>query len=205
MRPAIYVALQRAALSTLFDRGSLHQPPLLVEIWFDTDVESGVPANGYPYDGEVSGTPFTHPQYNPNAFYLYDLGVVVLDKPVKMKKYGALPEQDVLDRLVNRRGLQDVTFTAVGYGLQESFPDAASWKENNQRVRMVAHPRLIQINTGYGGFLPAAVEQPRPGDLRRFGRPQLHREHQCRRRRDLLRDQRQLRRYRRRLSRGPGG
>jgi hypothetical protein len=49
---------------------------------------------------------------------------------------------------VSASSTQNVTFTSVGYGLQESFPDAASWKENNQRVRMLAHPRLIQINGG---------------------------------------------------------
>ena len=126
-------------------------PAAHVEIWFAADVESGIPGNGYPFDGDVGGTPHTHPQYNPNAFYLYDLGVVVLDKPVKMKKYGALPQLDVLDKLSTQRGQQDVTFTAVGYGLQESFPDAAAWKEHNQRVRMVAHPKLNQINGGIVG------------------------------------------------------
>ena len=126
-------------------------PAAHVEIWFASDVESGIPANGYPNKGDVGGTPYTHPQYNPNAFYLFDLGVVVLDKPMKMKKYGALPKQDVLDKLATQRGTQDVTFTAVGYGLQESFPDAASWKENNQRVRMLARPHLLQINTGFTG------------------------------------------------------
>jgi len=122
-----------------------------VEIWFASDVESGIPGNGYPNDGDVGGTPYTHPQYDPNAFYLYDLGVVVLDKPVKMKKYGVLPKLDVLDKLATSRGTQDLTFTAVGYGLQESFPDQASFLENNQRVRMVAHPHLLQINTGFTG------------------------------------------------------
>lgn len=126
-------------------------PAAHVEIWFAADVESGIPANGYPFDGDVGGTPYTHPQYNPNAFYLYDLGVVVLDKPMKMKKYGALPQLDVLDKMATQRGTQNVTFTAVGYGLQESFPDAASWQENNARVRMVAHPHLLQINTGFTG------------------------------------------------------
>src|SRR5512145_1344578 len=90
-------------------------PAAHVEIWFDSDVESGIPANGYPNKGDVGGTPYTHPQYDPNAFYLYDLGVVVLDKPLKMKKYGALPQQDVLDKLATQRGTQNVTFTAVGY------------------------------------------------------------------------------------------
>ena len=58
---------------------------------------------------------------------------------------------DQLDKLVNERGLQDVTFTAVGYGLQESFPDQASFLEHNQKIRMVAYPQLLQINTGFTG------------------------------------------------------
>jgi hypothetical protein len=117
-----------------------------VEIWFDADVEHGIPANRYPFTGQVGGMPFTHPQYNPNAFFLYDLGVVVLDEPMVMDNYGVLPELNVLDSLARQRGKQDVTFTAVGYGMQASFPDAASWKEHNERIRMVAYPRLIQIN-----------------------------------------------------------
>ncbi|HMQ30056.1 MAG TPA: trypsin-like serine protease [Chloroflexaceae bacterium] len=126
-------------------------PAAHVEIWFDADVESGIPANGYPNAGDVGGTPYTHPQYDSNAFFLYDLGVVVLDEPYEMDEYGALPTLNQLDALAKRRGLQNTTFTAVGYGLQESFPDAASWKENNERVRMVAYPRLIQINGGLVG------------------------------------------------------
>ena len=114
-------------------------------------MESGIPANGYPNTGDVGGTPYTHPQYDPDAFYLYDLGVVVLDTPMQMATYGALPALDQLDSLKVKRGQKDVTFTAVGYGLQQSFPDAGSWKENNQRVRMVARPRLLQINTGFTG------------------------------------------------------
>jgi len=123
-----------------------------VEIWFAADVESGIPANGYPYTGDVGGTPQTHPQYDPNAFYRYDLGVVVLNNPVVMSNYGVLPEPDVLDKLARQRGKQDVTFTAVGYGMQASFPDAAYWKDRADRIRMVAYPRLIQINVpGYTG------------------------------------------------------
>lgn len=132
--------------------GHCTEPPAAhVEIWFDSDVESGIPENGYPYTGDVGGTPYTHPQYNPNAFYLYDLGVVVLDEPVIMDEYGALPELNQLDQYATRRGQNKVTFTAVGYGLQESFPDAAAWKENNVRVRMVAYPKLNQINGGLVG------------------------------------------------------
>ena len=126
-------------------------PAAHVEIWFDDDVESGIPANGYPFTGQAGGTPHTHPNYNPNAFFLFDLGVVVLKSPMDMPQYGTLPQLDVLDKLASKRGQQDVTFTAVGYGLQESFPDQASFLENNQRVRMLARPHLLQINTGFTG------------------------------------------------------
>src|SRR4029453_9894768 len=50
-------------------------PAAHAEIWFAADVESGIPGNGYPNHGDVGGTTHTHPQYDPNAFYLYDLGV----------------------------------------------------------------------------------------------------------------------------------
>ena len=123
-------------------------PAAHVEIWFDADVQSGIPANGYPNTGDVGGTPYTHPQYNPAAFYLYDLGVVVLDEPMDMSAYGALPGLDQLDSLKVRRS---TTFTSVGYGLQKAFPDAAAWKEVAIRERMVAHPHLLQINTGFTG------------------------------------------------------
>jgi len=126
-------------------------PAAHVEIWFAADVESGIPGNGYPNTGDVGGTPYTHPNYNPNAFYLFDLGVVVLDHAVQKNKYGKLPQLDILDALATRRGLQNVTFTAVGYGLQQSFPDKASFLAHNQRVRMLARPHLIQINTGLTG------------------------------------------------------
>jgi secreted trypsin-like serine protease len=122
-------------------------PAAHAEIWFAADVQSGVPANGYPLDGDAGGKTYTHPSYNPAAFYLYDLGVVVLDTPMKMKKYGALPKQDILDVLATQRGLQDVSFTAVGYGLQEINPVFIE----QLKIRMVAYPNLIQINTGFTG------------------------------------------------------
>lgn len=123
-------------------------PAAHVEIWFDADVESGIPGNGYPFNGDVGGTPYTHPQYDPNAFFRYDLGVVVLDAPVVMSAYGALPTLDVLDSMATRRGLQNVTFTAVGYGLQRINPVFVE----AERVRMVAEPHLLQINVpGFTG------------------------------------------------------
>jgi hypothetical protein len=122
-------------------------PAAHMEIWFDADVEHGIPGNGYPFDGNVGGTPYTHPQYNPNAFFLYDLGVVVLDAPYPLSAYGALPTLDALDVMAKRKGQQNVDFTAVGYGLQ--FINPVFIKQD--RIRMAATPHLVQINTGYVG------------------------------------------------------
>jgi hypothetical protein len=130
------------------------------EIWFDADVESGIPGNGYPNTGEVSSdTLYKHPLFNPSAFFIYDIGVVVLNnlhqkgkgkghrrlsKPVENTvSYGVLPELRQLDGLQ-----QHSEFTAVGYGLQEINPVFVE----AERVRMVSHPTLIQVNTpGFTG------------------------------------------------------
>lgn len=123
-------------------------PAVSATIWFDADVESGIPGNGYPFSGDVNGTAYTHPDYDPNAFFVRDVGVVVLDTPVNMDEYGELPELDELDDLKTRRGKKDVSFTAVGYGLQAINPVFVE----AERVRMVANPNLIQINTpGFTG------------------------------------------------------
>jgi hypothetical protein len=133
---------------TLFlTAGHCTEPPAdSVEIWFDADVGSGIPENGYPYTGDVSGTPYTHPDYDPDAFYLHDLGVVVLDEPVYMEEYGELPEEGMLDELATERGRQDVTFTVVGYGLQDTTPVVQA-----DLVRMVAVLRLVQLGNGLVG------------------------------------------------------
>jgi secreted trypsin-like serine protease len=120
-----------------------------VEIWFGDDIRDAA-ANHYPTQGDVSGTPYTHPEYDDAAFYLHDLGVVVLDAPFEVPVYGVLPALDELDAFT-KSAKKDATFTAVGYGLQKSFPDAASWKTQAERLRMVSTPKLISINTGYTG------------------------------------------------------
>lgn len=122
-------------------------PAAHIEIWFDADVESGIPGNGYPFDGDAGGTPYTHPQYDPNAFYLFDLGVVVLDKPVKMKTYGKLPALGANRVYSDANPGESARYTAVGYGLQRINPVFVE----AERVRMFASPHRIQIDGGIVG------------------------------------------------------
>ena len=133
-------------------RRSLHRGPAdHVEIWFDADVESGIPGNDYPYTGDVGGTPYTHPDYNPNAFYLYDLGVVVLDDPVSKGGLGELPTLNELDKYKTQRGIFEGPLRLRRVRPADELPGCSLVEGAQPEVRMTAHPRLIQINGGMVG------------------------------------------------------
>lgn len=144
--------------------GHCTEEPASVDIWFDSELEldpnytsiarGGTGCEnplvvGYPcYGADATGTPYTHPDYDPNRFFYRDLGVVVLDEPVFMAEYGELPTLNQLDALKTQRGRQNVMFTAVGYGLQRINPVFIE----AELTRMVAYPHLIQINVpGFTG------------------------------------------------------
>jgi hypothetical protein len=118
-----------------------------VELWFAEDITGNRPGNGYPFTGEVRGTPYTHPDYPLSSFVRADVGVVVLEQPITLARYGQLPAEDALEALARGRGLQNQMFTAVGYGLQRTNP---VFTESDVR-RMVATPHLMQINTALTG------------------------------------------------------
>jgi secreted trypsin-like serine protease len=94
-------------------------------VWFDADVGAGRPENGYPFAGGT-GIEFaeihTHPDYIDAAFYLYDVGVVILSEPVELDTYGTLADIGLLGEVAKRRGQQNQSFTVVGYGLQSVVP-----------------------------------------------------------------------------------
>jgi hypothetical protein len=119
-------------------------PAARATIWFAEDVESGIPGNGYPFDGDVDGTAFTHPDYDPNAFFLYDLGVVVLDEPITMDEYGELPDEGVLDGIKGKD--KKGALVAVGYGLQEINPNRLT----ADRIRLTAPLDLLNTKGVFG-------------------------------------------------------
>ena len=104
----------------------------------------------YPFSGGPNTIDATewhaHPLFTESAFFLHDVGVVLLSKAVDLpaNQFGQLPTQDQLDGL--GRG-SSITFTAVGYGLQQINPVHIV----SQRIRMFAEPHLIQINGGIVG------------------------------------------------------
>jgi secreted trypsin-like serine protease len=128
-----------------------------MRVFTESDVQAGIGStNNYPYAGPNSVEAvawYAHPLYETAPFFVHDVGVVILQSPgVVLDEYGTLPSANQFDAFKTRRGLQKVTFTSVGYGLQESFPDPAMFLASNTRTRYVAYPRLIQINVpGFTG------------------------------------------------------
>lgn len=100
-------------------------PAVSAVVFFVSDMEPdpsfyGVPDPGEFYDDTVGvgvrGSIHVHPDYNPNAFFLYDLGVVVLDEEVEVASYAMLPDAGLVGTLA--KGRKGTEVTAVGYGLQ---------------------------------------------------------------------------------------
>jgi secreted trypsin-like serine protease len=122
-------------------------------VWFDADVGAGRPGNGYPFSGGT-GIEFvkiyTHPDYVDDAFYLFDVGVAILSEPVILAEYGTLADVGLLDKLAVRRGLQDTSFTVVGYGLQSVVPTLQA-----DLVRYQGQVQLIDVK-GVAG-IPAGT------------------------------------------------
>ena len=67
----------------------------------------------------VTGTATPHPQYDDSAFFVHDLGVVVLDEPINLADYGKLPTLDYLEQFAGGPNNAE-RFEATGYGLEKS-------------------------------------------------------------------------------------
>jgi V8-like Glu-specific endopeptidase len=121
-----------------------------LRIFTESDVQNG--NNTYPFAGGPNSIEaaawYAHPDYETAPFFFNDVGVIILEEPFVVDEYATLPSTDELDALKTKRGLQNQTFTAVGYGLQQINPVFIE----SQRIRMVATPHLIQINVpGFTG------------------------------------------------------
>ena len=123
-----------------------------MRIFTESDVQNG--DNNYPYCNEGDNNCIeaeswaVHPSYEgDDPFYMHDVGVVILSEPYYLDEYGVLPEVDQFDALVLPSGKANKTmFTSVGYGQQAIFTTEEQWELESIKVRMVAHPFLLQIN-----------------------------------------------------------
>ena len=90
------------------------------------------------------GMALSHPSFNPAAFFLFDLGVVILDAPVTMGQYGELPD---LGRLDSKNAKKEL-FTPVGYGLNASGPQPQHDEGGDSRFK--ATVKLVNVTGTFG-------------------------------------------------------
>jgi hypothetical protein len=84
----------------------------------------------------------------PSEFPLYDVGVVVLEEPVRMATYGALPDAGLVDTLQKGQRL-----TAVGYGTRNSDYRGGERYRATVRLLNTNHPvdDMFLRTTGWRG------------------------------------------------------
>jgi hypothetical protein len=93
----------------------------------------------------IRATAYHHPEYIDNEFFKHDLGVLILDEPVRLDEYGQLPTAGLLDQLYAEDKSQ--TYTTVGYGLEDSGPKTEVGGDTRRRAEL----KLVNL-TGVAGL-----------------------------------------------------
>ena len=131
------------------------------EVWFTETAPSTAEVLSGDYTAGITGTPYTYPGYDDFATFpnTGDVGVVVLDKAVRLSSYASLPEPGLVETLYKHE-----TFTIVGYGIQDTQPAQVA-----DVRRLKATVKLISLQSGYSaGFnlqLSSNQGQPHQGGL----------------------------------------
>jgi secreted trypsin-like serine protease len=93
----------------------------------------------------ISGTPYTHPDFDPNTLE-NDVGIVVLDRRVNLREYPTIADEGFLTDLKASHEIQDDTFVAAGYGVQTGFPPPTQIVDLQRRVSESPYGGLTQNN-----------------------------------------------------------
>jgi len=128
------------------------------------------PVTGYPEACFTQPCQTSHQLHNygyPAGFpETKDAGLVILDSPITLSEYGVLAAAGSLDALATRRGQQQLTFTASGYGLSYINPHfVASFRE-----RLMVQSKLVNLRSALtGGFNLQTSANPGIGGGTCFG------------------------------------
>jgi hypothetical protein len=132
------------------------------EAWFTETAPSTAEVLSGNYTPGITGTPYTHPDYDDFATFpnTSDVGIVVLDKAVRdVSTYGSLPTVGLAETLYKHE-----LFTIVGYGVQDVQPVQVA-----EVRRLQATVKLVSLQSGYSaGFnlqLSSNPGQPHQGGL----------------------------------------
>lgn len=161
-------------------------------VWIDQDLEDPDPdfygyRDLYSVDGSgiiddntgsgVRGTAHPHPDYNDPAFFLHDLGIVILDGDgfPGTSDHPTLPSEGFVDDMGSGRHNPDATVTAVGYGLQKIISSAQGRGQEfvvAEKTRYFANLMVVDTNgvAGLGNLgVPGAGSFIVSGDSKHGG------------------------------------
>lgn len=128
-----------------------------VAIWYQDDIDhlSGadfhlfadamVNADAYSYTAK------THPQYDDDAFYLHDAGIVdeiVLNAGVSFAAYGQLPQLGYWDEQLATRKKDRDSYDTVGYGLQWAVPTRGKSQPSDKNNARQDEDRWVKLRAG---------------------------------------------------------
>ena len=131
------------------------------EVWFTETAPTTAEVLSGNYTPGITGEPYAHPDYDEFATFpnTSDVGIVVLDKAVRLSTYAQLPTEGLVETLYKHE-----LFTIVGYGQQDTKPVAVA---SVQRIQATA--KLVSIQSGYSaGFnlqLSSNAGKPHRGGL----------------------------------------
>jgi Trypsin len=131
------------------------------EVWFTETAPSTAEVLSGNYTHGITGTPYANPGYDDFATFpnTSDVGIVVLDKRVRLSQYGQLPTAGLVDTLYKH-----TVFDIVGYGVQDVKPVQVAKVQ-----RIAARAMLISTQSGYSaGFnlqMSSNNGQPHQGGL----------------------------------------
>lgn len=135
------------------------------------DPATGIdPVTGYPETCLAQPCTTSHALYNygyPAGFpNTKDVGLLVLDKAIRLSEYGTLAAAGTLDDLAIRRGQQAITFTDSGYGLSYTNPAiTVSFRE-----RLMVESQLVNLQSALtDGFNLQTTNNPGIGGGTCFG------------------------------------
>ena len=104
-------------------------PAVRARVYFDSEVIRS--DDNYPFHNGFEGTVIQNPDFTDNFGtggglhnppVLHDVAGVILDEPVYLPVYGALPTQGLLDQMTGPAN-KNLVFDVVGYGVQDIRPE----------------------------------------------------------------------------------
>ena len=130
----------------------VEEPAAQAVVFFEEDLSDLVGPIPITTPGGHLGSLEIHPDYDPDAFYTHDLGLVIFDDPVpteEVDEYGVITGPSYFDQFFAGKGKRSQTFEVVGYGLQRNMP-AGSGLTEAVRIRLKATVQIINQDAAFG-------------------------------------------------------